>query len=79
MKRPRETYSRGRGLNLSLVAGLDFFGQHHGGYVDAAYAAHLTWVTHHATLKSDPTIRSTESYRYVEHAAVFGVGYAYRF
>jgi hypothetical protein len=31
------------------------------------------------SMKSDPTIRSTESYRYVEHAAVFSVGYAYRF
>jgi hypothetical protein len=74
-----EKYSDGHGLNLSLVAGLDFFGQHHGGYLDVAYAARLTWITHSATLNSDPTIHSDQAYRYFEQAAVFGAGYAYRF
>lgn len=74
-----ESYSGGRGLNVSLTSGFDFFGRRHGGYVDASYAMHLTWIDHHAVLESDPSVRSDEAYRYLEHSFVIGFGYAYRF
>jgi hypothetical protein len=74
-----ETFSTGRGMNLSLVAGIDILGKHHGGFVDLGYALHLTWLTHSATLKSDNSVRTKQSYRYVEQGLALGCGYVYRF
>jgi hypothetical protein len=74
-----ESFSAAHGMNLSVVAGVDFIGKHHGGFIDLAYAVHLTWLTHTATLKSDRSVQSKESYRYLDQALVFGVGYVYRF
>lgn len=74
-----ESYSDGRGLNVSLTSGFDFFGHHHGAYLDGSYSMHLTWIDHHAVLKSDPSVRSDETYRYLEHTFVVGIGYLYRF
>jgi len=74
-----ETYSPGSGVNISLIGGLDILGAHHGGYVDLGYALHLTWLTHTATLKADPSVQSQQSYRYFDHAIILGTGYTYRF
>lgn len=74
-----ETYSPGSGLNISLIGGLDILGAHHGGYFDLGYALHLTWLTHTATLKADPSVQSQQSYRYSDHALIVGTGYTYRF
>jgi hypothetical protein len=74
-----ETFSTGHGMNLSLVAGIDILGKHHGGFVDLAYALHLTWLTHTATLKSDASVQTEQSYRYFYRGLVLGSGYVYRF
>jgi hypothetical protein len=74
-----ESFSAAHGMNLSVVAGVDIVGKHHGGFIDVAYAVHLTWLTHTATLKSDRSVQSKESYRYLDQALLLGVGYVYRF
>jgi hypothetical protein len=74
-----ENFSTAHGMNLSLVAGIDILGKHHGGFVDLAYALHLTWLSHTATLKSDESVQAKQSYRYLDLGVVFGSGYVYRF
>jgi hypothetical protein len=74
-----EAFSTAHGMNLSLVAGIDILGKHHGGFIDLTYAFHLTWLTHGATLKSDESVRTKQSYRYFEQGAFLGFGYVYRF
>lgn len=74
-----ETFSTAHGMNLSVVVGVDILGKHHGGFVDLAYAFHLTWLTHTATLKSDESVQTKQSYRYFDRGLVLGSGYLYRF
>ena len=75
----KETFSNGHGMNAALVVGVDITGKHHGAFVDLAYALNLTWLTHTATLKSDPSVRSQQEHRYFEHGLMLGAGYVYRF
>jgi hypothetical protein len=74
-----ETFSAAQGINLSLVVGIDILGKHHGGFVDLTGALHMTWLTHTATLKSDESVQTKQSYRYFDRALVLGTGYVYRF
>jgi len=74
-----ETYSNAHGLNGSLVLGVDILGKHHGGFVDLTYALQLSWLTHSATLRSDESVRSEQSYRYFDRGLALGAGYVYQF
>jgi hypothetical protein len=74
-----ETFSTGHGMNFSLVVGIDLLGKHHGGFVDLAYAFHLTWLTHTSTLKSDESVQTQQSNRHFARGLVLGSGYVYRF
>ncbi len=75
-----EQYQTGRGFTVTLVGGLDiFFVGPHGAYLDLGLGGGAFSVQHSATLKADPTVRSTEQYRYSGTTALIGGGYAYRF
>jgi len=52
---------------------------HHGVGADLVYMRRWTALTHRATLESDPSVRSSERYRYEQGGVSFGVNYVYRF
>jgi hypothetical protein len=74
-----DEYSNGHGMNAALLFGADAIGKHHGGFIDFAYTYRLTWLTHTATLKSDESVHTEQSYRYSEGGFTFGGGYVYKF
>jgi hypothetical protein len=75
----RDDYVGGHGVTFGLVAAMEIWGDHHGGYFGMSYLGRTHWFDHETALVADPAVRATEQYRINVHSAVFQLGYGLRF
>jgi hypothetical protein len=74
----RDDYTGGHGVTFGVVAAVDIWGEHNGGYVGVAYAGRYNWFLRESTLIANSAARAVEHYRFVTHAVVLSGGYAFR-